>query len=360
LLFSVFSRSTHVYLLLNQTSGLPTAYYQLAFAFLHMNVLVTGGAGYIGSIVVEQLIANGHLAVAYDDLSRGHRAAIAEEAILIEGNLTERDKLIRACERHNVEAVIHLAASSQVGESIRNPHLYFTNNVSAGTALLDAMLSAGIKRIVFSSTAAVYGEPETIPITEEMPPRPSNPYGESKLAFERMLRWYEEAYQLRYVSLRYFNAAGASERFGEDHDPETHLIPNVLRTASGKMSHVDIFGEDYDTPDGTCVRDYIHVIDLANAHILALGVTERVSEVYNLGYGNGYSVAEVVEMARQVTGRWISTEAAPRRAGDPPVLIANPDKIMRDLGWSPRHSELDRIIQSAWRWHQAHPEGYRK
>jgi UDP-glucose 4-epimerase len=325
-----------------------------------VNVLVTGGAGYIGSIVVEQLIANGHRAVVYDDLSRGHRAATVEDSILIEGNLTERDKLIRACERHNVEAVIHLAASSQVGESIRNPHLYFTNNVSAGTALLDAMLSAGIKRIVFSSTAAVYGEPETIPVTEEMAPRPSNPYGESKLAFERMLRWYEEAYQLRYVSLRYFNAAGASERFGEDHDPETHLIPNVLRAASGKVSHVDIFGEDYDTPDGTCVRDYIHVIDLANAHILALGVTERRSEVYNLGYGNGYSVAEVVEMARQVTGRWISTEAAPRRPGDPPVLIANPDKIMRDLGWSPRHSELDRIIESAWRWHQAHPEGYGK
>jgi UDP-glucose 4-epimerase len=323
-----------------------------------VNVLVTGGAGYIGSIVVEQLIAEGHLAVVYDDLSRGHRAAVARESILIEGNLMERDKLIRACERHNVEAVIHLAASSQVGESIRNPHLYFTNNVSAGTALLDAMLSAGIKRIVFSSTAAVYGEPETIPITEEMPPRPSNPYGESKLACERMLRWYEEAYQLRYVSLRYFNAAGASERFGEDHDPETHLIPNVLRAASGKVSHVDIFGEDYHTPDGTCVRDYIHVIDLANAHILALGATEKGSEIYNLGYGNGYSVAEIVEMARQVTGRWISTEAAPRRAGDPPVLIANPDKIMRDLGWSPRHSELDRIIESAWRWHQAHPEGY--
>jgi UDP-glucose 4-epimerase len=323
-----------------------------------VNVLVTGGAGYIGSIVVEQLIAEGHLAVVYDDMSRGHRAAVARESILIEGNLMERDKLIRACERHNVEAVIHLAASSQVGESIRNPHLYFTNNVSAGTALLDAMLSAGIKRIVFSSTAAVYGEPETIPITEEMPPRPSNPYGESKLACERMLRWYEEAYQLRYVSLRYFNAAGASERFGEDHDPETHLIPNVLRAASGKVSHVDIFGEDYHTPDGTCVRDYIHVIDLANAHILALGATEKGSEIYNLGYGNGYSVAEIVEMARQVTGRWISTEAAPRRAGDPPVLIANPDKIMRDLGWSPRHSELDRIIESAWRWHQAHPEGY--
>jgi UDP-glucose 4-epimerase len=325
-----------------------------------VNLLVTGGAGYIGSIVVEQLIVDGHLAIVYDDLSRGHRAAVAEEAILIEGSLMERDKLIRALERHKVEAVIHLAASSQVGESIRNPHPYFTNNVSAGTALLDAMLSAGIKRIVLSSTAAVYGEPETIPITEETPPRPSNPYGESKLAFERMLRWYEEAYQLRYVSLRYFNAAGASERFGEDHDPETHLIPNVLRAASGKVSHVDIFGEDYNTPDGTCVRDYIHVRDLANAHILALGVTEKRSEVYNLGYGNGYSVAEVVEMARQVTGRWISTEAAPRRAGDPPVLIANPDRIMRDLGWSPRYSELDCIIESAWRWQQAHPGGYGK
>jgi UDP-glucose 4-epimerase len=323
-----------------------------------VNVLVTGGAGYIGSIVVEQLIADGHTAVVYDDLSRGHRAAVAQESIFIEGNLMEREKLIRAFELHNVEAVIHLAASSLVGESIRNPHQYFTNNVSAGTALLDAMLSADIKRIVFSSTAAVYGEPETIPITEEMAPRPSNPYGESKLVLERMLRWYEEAYQMRYVSLRYFNAAGASERFGEDHDPETHLIPNVLRAASGKVSHIDIFGEDYNTPDGTCVRDYIHVIDLASAHILALGVTEKGSEVYNIGYGNGYSVAEVVEMARQVTGRWISTEAAPRRAGDPPVLIANPDKIMRDLGWSPRHSELDRIIESAWRWHQVHPEGY--
>jgi UDP-glucose 4-epimerase len=323
-----------------------------------VNLFVTGGAGYIGSIVVEQLIANGHIAVVYDDLSRGHRAAVARESIFIEGNLMEREKLIRALGQHNIEAVIHLASSNQVEESIRNPHLYFTNNVSAGTALLDAMLSAGIKRIVFSSTAAIYGEPETIPITEETPPRPANPYGESKLAFERMLRWYEEAYQLRYVSLRYFNAAGASERLGEDHEPETHLIPNVLRAASGKATHVDIYGEDYNTPDGTCVRDYIHVIDLANAHILALGVTEKRSEVYNLGYGNGYSVAEVVEMARQVTGRWISTEAAPRRAGDPPVLIANPDKIMRDLGWTPRHSELDRIIESAWRWHQAHPEGY--
>jgi UDP-glucose 4-epimerase len=193
---------------------------------------------------------------------------------------------------------------------------------------------------------------------EDAPTRPTNPYGESKLAFERMLRWYDEAYQLRYVSLRYFNAAGASDRVGEMHDPESHLIPNVLRVAAGKSKHVDVFGEDYPTPDGTCVRDYIHVIDLADAHILALNVLEKRSEIYNLGYGNGYSVAEVVEMARQVTGRWISTEAAPRRAGDPPALIASSDKIMRDLGWSPRHSELDRIIESAWRWQLAHPNGY--
>jgi UDP-glucose 4-epimerase len=325
-----------------------------------VNVLVTGGAGYIGSIVIEQLVAHGHRAIAYDNLSKGHRAAVAKEAVFIEGNLMERDKLVLALDHHKVEAVIHLSSSSLVGESIRNPHLYFTNNISAGTALLDAMLIGGVKRIVFSSTAAIYGAPEIMPITEETPPSPSNPYGESKLAFERMLRWYDEAYQLRSVSLRYFNAAGASERFGEDHDPETHLIPNILRAASGQLHHIDIFGEDYNTPDGTCVRDYVHVTDLANAHILALGVTEKTSEVYNVGYGNGYSVAEVVEMARQVTGRWISTEAAPRRPGDPPVLIASPDKIMRDLGWSPRQSELDRIIESAWRWHLDHPGGYGK
>ncbi|MCI0338734.1 MAG: UDP-glucose 4-epimerase GalE [Acidobacteria bacterium] len=323
-----------------------------------MKVLVTGGAGYIGSIVVEQLVAHGHQAVVYDNLSKGHRGAIAPETVFIDGDLRERDKLLRTFDQCRVEAVIHMAASSLVGESVQNPHIYFTNNISAGITLLDAMLAAGIKRIVFSSTAAVYGEPETMPISEDTPLMPANPYGESKLAFERMLRWYDEAYQLRYVSLRYFNAAGASERFGEDHDPETHLIPNVLRAAAGKVSHVDIFGEDYNTPDGTCVRDYIHVIDLADAHVLSLRAMEKGSEIYNLGYGNGYSVAEVVEMARQVTGRWISTEAAPRRAGDPPVLIASPDKIMRDLGWNPRHSELDRIIESAWRWYLAHPNGY--
>lgn len=323
-----------------------------------LNVLVTGGAGYIGSIVVERLIEEGHRALIYDNLSKGHRKAVAPEATFVEGDLSDREKLVMAFDRHKIEAVIHMAASSLVGESVQNPHLYFTNNIVSGITLLDAMLTVGVKRLVFSSTAAVYGSPDMMPITEETPLDPTNPYGESKLAFERMLRWYDEAYQMPYVSLRYFNAAGASERFGEDHHPETHLIPNVLRAAAGKVAQVDIFGEDYDTPDGTCVRDYIHVIDLADAHILALHAMDKGSEIFNLGYGSGYSVAEVVEMARQVTGKWISTEAAERRAGDPPVLIASPNKIIRDLGWNPRHSELDRIIESAWRWQLEHPSGY--
>jgi UDP-glucose 4-epimerase len=325
-----------------------------------MKVLVTGGAGYIGSVVVERLIKHGHEAVVYDNLSKGHTAAIAPEAIFINADLTDRDAVVRALDQNRIEAVIHLAASSLVGESVENPHLYFANNISAGVSLLDAMLTVGVKKLVFSSTAAVYGSPETMPITEEAPPNPTNPYGESKLAFERMLRWYDAAYQLRYASLRYFNAAGASERFGEDHAPETHLIPNVLRVAAAQSGHVEIFGENYSTPDGTCVRDYIHVTDLADAHALALNAMEKGSEIYNLGYGSGYSVAEVVEMARQVTKRWISTEATPRRDGDPPVLIASPDKIMRDLGWNPRHSELDNIIESVWRWRLSHPNGYDK
>jgi UDP-glucose 4-epimerase len=323
-----------------------------------MKVLVTGGAGYIGSVVVEQLIKYGHEAVVFDNLSAGHAAAITPEATFVKADLTDRDTLVRALDHNRIEAVIHLAASDIISESVENPHLYFTNNISAGVSLLDAMLTLGVKKLVFSSSAAVYGAPETAPITEEAPQNPINPYGESKLAFERMLRWYDEVYQLRYVSLRCFNAAGASERFGEDHDPETHLIPNALRVAAAQSGHVDIFGEDYDTPDGTCVRDYVHVVDLAEAHVLALNAMEKRSEIYNLGYGSGYSVAEVVEMARQVTKRWISTEAAPRRSSDPPVLIASPDKIMRDLGWNPRHSELDSIIESSWRWLLAHPNGY--
>ncbi|MEO6726054.1 MAG: UDP-glucose 4-epimerase GalE [Blastocatellia bacterium] len=323
-----------------------------------MKVLVTGGAGYIGSVVVEHLIKHRHQAVVYDNLSKGHRAAVAPEAAFVEGDLRDADTLARALDEHQIEAVIHMAADSLVGESMADPLKYFNHNTGGAMSLLGAMLKVGVKKVVLSSTAATYGAPETMPITEETPQIPTNPYGETKLMIEKMLRWCDEAYSLRYVSLRYFNAAGASERCGEDHKTETHLIPNVLRVAAGKVSHVNIFGEDYPTPDGTCVRDYIHVIDLAEAHILALNVMERRSDFYNLGYGSGYSVAEVVEMSRQVTGKRISTEASPRRVGDPPVLIASPDKIMRDLGWNPRHSELDRIIESAWRWHQAHPNGY--
>lgn len=314
-----------------------------------MKIFVTGGAGYIGSVVVERLLEKGHEVVVYDNLAKGHREAVTAPAVLIVGDLADRDLLRQSLATHQPEAVIHLAASSLVGESIRFPHLYFQNNIVNGLNLLEAMREAGISRLVFSSTAAVYGQPASLPITEDFPTIPTNPYGESKLAFERLLHWYDQAGLMRHVSLRYFNAAGATARNGERHDPETHLIPNVLRVAAGEIPAVTIFGEDYDTPDGTCIRDYIHVSDLADAHLLAIGAMEQGSRTYNLGYGSGYSVAEVVEMARQVTGRWISTESAPRRPGDPAVLIASPDRIMRDLGWQPRQSELDQIIESAWR-----------
>ncbi|HZS04269.1 MAG TPA: UDP-glucose 4-epimerase GalE [Blastocatellia bacterium] len=323
-----------------------------------MNVLVTGGAGYIGSVMVEQLIAHGHHAVVYDNLSEGHRVAVAPEAAFVEGDLHDRQKLARVMGEHRAEAVIHMAASALVGESVSDPRKYYHNNLTGGLSLLDAMLDVGVKRLVFSSTCATYGAAEEMPITEIAPPLPTNPYGESKLAFERALRWYDDAYGLRYASMRYFNAAGATERYGEDHDPEHHLIPLVLRVAMGRAECVRIFGEDYPTPDGTCIRDYIHVIDLAESHILALTAINEHSRIYNLGYGSGYSVSEVVEMARQVTGRRIPTERAPRRPGDPPMLIASADKITRELGWQPRHSELDHIIETAWHWHLEHPNGY--
>ncbi|NDD64097.1 MAG: UDP-glucose 4-epimerase GalE [Acidobacteria bacterium] len=317
-----------------------------------MRVLVTGGAGYIGSVVVERLVEDGHEVVVFDDLSKGHRDAVMSPAVLVEGDLADRDRLRRVIVNHQTDAVIHLAASSFVGESIASPHLYFLNNTVNSLNLLEVMREEGVRRLVFSSTASVYGIPIEVPITEETPTNPINPYGESKLAFERMLRWYDQAYGLRSISLRYFNAAGATLRHGERHDPETHLIPNILKVAAGEAPYVTIFGEDYDTPDGTCVRDYIHVRDLADAHLLALTAMDRGSRIFNLGYGSGYSVAEVVEMARQVTGRKIPTESASRRAGDPPILIASADRIRLDLGWSPEMSELDQIIESAWRWQQ--------
>ena len=324
-----------------------------------MRVLVTGGAGYIGSVVTEELVNDGHEVVVYDNLVKGHRQAVVTGATFVEGDLLDAATLGQSLRDHRIEAVIHMAAYSLVGESCEHPSKYYHNNVVAGLVLLDTMRECGVARIVFSSTAATYGEPLSQPIYETAPNNPTNPYGESKLAFERAMYWYERAYGLRYVSLRYFNAAGASENCGEDHDPESHIIPIALQAAVGKRSHVEIYGEDYPTPDGTCLRDYIHVIDLARAHILALSVMNEGSRIYNLGCGgNGYSVREVIDTARQVTGKDIPVRMGPRRAGDPAILIASSDKIKSELGWQPQYQDLRVIIESAWRWMLAHADGY--
>ena len=324
-----------------------------------MRVLVTGGAGYIGSVVSEQLVNDGHEVVIYDNLSKGHHGAVVEGARFVQGELLEADQLRQTLNDNRIDAVIHMAASSLVGESVQEPSKYYHNNVVAGLVLLDAMRECGITRIVFSSTAATYGEPEEQPIRETTPTNPTNTYGETKLAFEKAMHWYERAHGLRYASLRYFNAAGATEKCGEDHDPETHLIPITLQAAAGKRPHVEIYGDDYPTEDGTCIRDYIHVIDLARAHILALDVLSERSAIYNLGCGgDGYSVREVIETARRVTGNNIPVRMGPRRAGDPAVLIASSDKIKRELVWQPQFQDLGLIVESAWRWMRAHPNGY--
>jgi len=324
-----------------------------------MRVLVTGGAGYIGSVVSEQLVNDGHEVVIYDNLSKGHRRAVVEGARFVQGDLLEADQLRQTLNDNRIDAVIHMAASSLVGESVQEPSKYYHNNVVAGLVLLDAMRECGIRRIVFSSTAATYGEPEEQPIRETTPTNPTNTYGETKLAFEKAMHWYERAHGLRYASLRYFNAAGATEKCGEDHDPETHLIPITLQAAAGKRPHVEIYGDDYPTEDGTCIRDYIHVVDLARAHILALDVLSERSAIYNLGCGgDGYSVREVIETARRVTGKEINVRMGLRRPGDPAVLIASSDKIKSDLGWQPQFQDLGLIVESAWKWMQDHPEGY--
>jgi UDP-glucose 4-epimerase len=321
-----------------------------------MKVMVTGGAGYIGSVVTEELLKGGDEVVVYDSLYKGHREAVVEGAAFVKGDLLDTALLRETLAQHRVEAVVHMAADSLVGESVKEPAKYFRNNVLGGLSLLDAMRGAGVSRLVFSSTAAVYGEPAKQPIEETDPTQPTNPYGETKLAFERALRWYDEAYGLKFVSLRYFNAAGATERSGELHEPETHLIPIVLQAAAGKRPEVTVFGADYPTPDGTCVRDYIHVVDLAQAHVLALHALGKghPSSIYNLGCGGeGYSVKQVIDCARRITGRDIPVRQGPRRAGDPAVLIASSARIVRDLGWRPRHQQLDVIVESAWRWMQA-------
>lgn len=324
-----------------------------------MNVLVTGGAGYIGSIVTEQLVNQGHEVVVYDNLYKGHREAVAEGARFVHADLMDAEALRMTLTGSETEAVIHMAADSLVGESMQNPAKFYRNNVKAGLSLLDAMNDAGVKKIVFSSTAAVYGEPEKYPIEESDATNPTNPYGESKLAFERALHWYEVAYGFRYVALRYFNAAGASEKFGEAHEGETHLIPCILKVALDGDVPAEIYGGDYPTRDGTCVRDYVHVIDIARAHILALGILDRESSIYNIGCGGGgYTVLEVLDAIRQVTSRSIPARLVSRRPGDPAVLIAGNEKIKRELGWRPEMQDLNAIVSSAWEWMLRHPTGY--
>jgi len=324
-----------------------------------MNVFVTGGAGYIGSHVVRRLLEAGHRVRVYDNLAEGHAAAIPEET-LVRGDLMDAQRLVEAMDE-GFDCVMHFAAHCYVGESMINPEKYYATNVVAGLRLLTAMRRAGVRRIVFSSSAATYGEPEQIPITEEHPQNPINAYGQTKLDFEHALGFYAGAYGLGYASLRYFNAAGAAPdgAIGEDHDPETHLVPIVLQVALGQRKSVQIFGTDYPTRDGTCVRDYIHVCDLAQAHILAM---ERIEPGkggwYNLGNGNGYTVREVLQVARKVTGRKIPAEVGPRRPGDPPELVASSEKIARELGWKPLYPDLETIIETAWRWHSTHPDGY--
>jgi len=324
-----------------------------------VRVLVTGGAGYIGSVVTEELVNDGHEVVVYDNLVKGHARAVVPGATFVNGDLLDAGTLRQTLRDHRVEAVIHMAAYSLVGESCEHPSKYYRNNVVASLVLLDTMRECDVSGIVFSSTAATYGEPLSQPIYETAPTNPTNPYGETKLAFERAMHWAERAYGLRYVSLRYFNAAGASEKCGEDHDPESHIIPIALQAAAGKRPYVEIYGDDYPTPDGTCLRDYIHVIDLARAHILALGALNEGSRIYNLGCGGrGYSVREVIETAREVTDKDIPVRIGPRRAGDPAILIASSDKIKSELGWQPQYQDLRVIVDSAWRWMLAHPDGY--
>ncbi len=323
-----------------------------------MKVLVTGGAGYIGSVTTERLLNQGHDVVVFDNFERGHREAVDARARVIEGDLRRRDDIVAAMRAVKPSAVLHFAAFALVGESMEDPLLYFRNNVVGGVNLAEAMKAADVPTIIFSSTCATYGIPEKMPMTEDIPQRPANPYGESKLLFEKILRWRDEREGTRSVFLRYFNAAGATEKFGEHHDPETHLIPNVLFAAQGRNEKVLILGDDYETPDGTCVRDYIHIEDLAQAHILAL--EKDVRGPFNLGNGGGYSVKEVVDTARAVTGRPIRADVAPRRPGDPPRLIADATKAHAVLGWKPKYTDLRAILEHAWKWHQAHPNGYAK
>lgn len=327
-----------------------------------MRVLVCGGAGYIGSNMTAMLVREGHEPIVYDNLSRGHRQAV-RDADIVEGDLGDKDLLVRTLKSRRIEAVMHFAASIEVGESVRNPLEYYGNNVCNTRTLLAAMEHVGVEKFVFSSSAAVYGMPEKVPVTEDAPKQAINPYGETKWAVERMCHFQAQAEKLRYAALRYFNAAGAGDdgTLGEDHKPESHLIPLVIQAALGQRHSVSIYGTDYPTEDGTCVRDYIHIEDLCSAHLLALARLDRESELaYNLGNGKGYSVRQVIETVKRVTGRDFRVVESPRRIGDPAVLTACADKAIHELGWKIRFPQLDSIIESAWKWHSSHPKGYQK
>jgi UDP-glucose 4-epimerase len=321
-----------------------------------MKVMVTGGAGYIGSICVEEFLNAGHQVTVYDNLTEGHRSAVDTRATFVHACLSDRARFLAAVKEAQAEAIVHFAANILVSESMVNPAKYFRNNVAYGLNLLDVAVEAGVRKVVFSSTCATYGLPDRVPMTEDLPQRPINPYGESKLMFEKMLQWYHQIHGLEFVAFRFFNAAGASERFGEHHRVESHLIPNVFKVALGLAPVCHLYGTDYPTPDGTCIRDYIHNVDLATAHRLALEPGKQ--GFYNLGNGSGFSVRQVIAACEKAAGTKIKVEDHPRRPGDPPRLVASAEKARRELGWRPAFPRLEDIVTSAWRWHQAHPEGY--
>jgi len=321
-----------------------------------MNVFVTGGAGYIGSVYVEEALNAGHAVTVYDNLTEGHRSAVDPRATFVHADLSDGARILSALREAKAEVIVHFAANALVGESMTNPGKYFGNNVGNGVKLLDAAVAAGVRKFVFSSTCATYGPPERVPIAEDLPQRPINPYGESKLMFEKILSWYQQLHGLDFVAFRYFNAAGASPTFGEHHRIESHLIPNVLKVALGQAAQCEIFGTDYPTPDGTCIRDYIHIVDLAQAHLLAM--TPGSKGFYNLGNGDGYSVREVIQMCEKVSGKNIKAVEKPRRPGDPPRLVAEADKAKHELGWQPKFPKLEQIVSTAWEWHVKHPNGY--
>lgn len=329
-----------------------------------MSILVLGGAGYIGSHAVYQLIDRKKDVIVVDNLQTGHKKAVHPKATFYEGNIKDIDFLRDVFKNESIDAVIHFSANSLVGESMEKPLVYFDNNVYGTQVLLQVMVEHNVNKIVFSSTAATYGEPESVPITEEMKTNPTSAYGETKLAMEKMMKWCDKAHGIKYVSLRYFNVAGAREtgEIGEDHNPETHLIPIILETALDKRPHITIFGDDYDTPDGTCIRDYIHVEDLIDAHLLALDYLNDggKSDIFNLGSSQGFSVKEMIDAARRVTGKEIPAEIGERRAGDPSILIASSNKAKNILGWKPTRTSIMKIIEDAWKWHSSHPNGYEK